>query len=176
MTSHNCQLAQHCDQLRRPARGARVRGARVRSAIQTRTDAYSAVEASSVEKLIRTTNARPGRAGLPRSGSRWRIRGGLGRYAQPFESHTQGPSREKLGIPWLYGEQGRKWLKVRQNASKRAPPLRPAAPVLMRLRPCRKFESKDPYIAGRCGGGDNCARRAKMGIFLAFDAIQVKGT
>ena len=32
-------------------------------------------------------------------------------------------------------------------------PLRPAAPVLMRLRPWCTFESKDPYIAGRCGGG-----------------------
>ena len=48
------------------------------SFIRTRTDAYVALEADSVEKLIRTTNARPRRAGLPRSGSRWAIRGGLG--------------------------------------------------------------------------------------------------
>ena len=70
--------------------GVSIQGRRVRSAIRTRTEALGVVDAGSVEKLIRTTNARPRRAGLPRSGSRWRIRGGLGRQAQPFESHTQG--------------------------------------------------------------------------------------
>jgi hypothetical protein len=54
-------------------------GTRVRSAIQTRTDELSAVKAGSVEKLIGATNARPRCAELPRSGSRWIIRGGLGR-------------------------------------------------------------------------------------------------
>lgn len=53
--------------------------ARVRSAIRTRTDALGAVEAGSTKRLIRATNARLRRAELPRSGSRWRIRGGLGR-------------------------------------------------------------------------------------------------
>ena len=53
--------------------------ARVRSGVQTRTDVLGAVKAGSVEKLIRTTNARLRRAMLPRSGSGWRIRGGLGR-------------------------------------------------------------------------------------------------
>ena len=48
-------------------------------AIRTRVDVVDAVKAGAVEKLIRTTNARPRRAGLPRSGSRRRIRGGLGR-------------------------------------------------------------------------------------------------
>ena len=57
-------------------------------------------------------------------------------------------------------------LKVRQNASKRTLPLRPAAPVLMRLRPWRKFESKDPYIAGRCGGGTTARAGPKWGFFL----------
>ena len=65
-------------------------GARVRSAVRTRAEALGAVKACSAESQIRTTNARPRRAGLPRSGSGWRIRGGLDRQAQPFESHTQG--------------------------------------------------------------------------------------
>lgn len=54
--------------------GVSIQGRRVRSAIRTRTEALGVVDAGSVEKLIRTTNARPRRAGLPRSGSRWRIR------------------------------------------------------------------------------------------------------
>ena len=57
-------------------------------------------------------------------------------------------------------------LKVRQNASKRMPSLRPAAPVLMRLRPWRTFESKDPYIAGRCGGGTTARAGPKWAFFL----------
>src|SRR5450830_124875 len=57
-------------------------------------------------------------------------------------------------------------LKVRQNASNRTPYLRPAAPVLMRLRPWRKFESKEPYIAGRCGGGTTARAGPKWAFFL----------
>jgi len=57
-------------------------------------------------------------------------------------------------------------LKVRQNASNRIPYLRPAAPVLMRLRPWRKFESKEPYIAGRCGGGTTARAGPKWAFFL----------
>jgi hypothetical protein len=57
-------------------------------------------------------------------------------------------------------------LKVRQNASNRMPPLPPSAPVLMRLRPWRKFESKEPYIAGRCGGGTTARAGPKWGFFL----------
>ena len=57
-------------------------------------------------------------------------------------------------------------LKVRQNASNRTPPLHPAAPVLMRLRPWRKFESKEPYIAGRCGGGTTARAGPKWCFFL----------
>ena len=57
--------------------GERERGRRNGSATQTRTDVYCALEMSSVEKLIRTMNAR-----LPSSGSRWRIRGGMRLQAQ----------------------------------------------------------------------------------------------
>ena len=59
-----------------------------------------------------------------------------------------------------------KTLKVRQNASNRMPPLRPAAPALMRLRPWHTFESKEPYIAGRCGGGTTARAGPKWAFFL----------
>ena len=36
----------------------------------------------------------------------------------------------------------------------------------MRLRPRRKFESKDPYIAGRCGGGTTARAGPKWTFFL----------
>ena len=74
--------------------------------------------------------------------------------------------RENNIVPTSQHPPQEKPLKVRQNASKRVPPLRPAAPVLMRLRPWRKFESKDPYIAGRCGGGTTARAGPKWAFFL----------
>ena len=69
-------------------------------------------------------------------------------------------------IPTANGRPRKKPLKVRQNASKRIPPLHPAAPILMRFRPWRKFESKEPYIAGRCGGGTTARAGPKRAFFL----------
>ena len=66
-------------------------------------------------------------------------------------------------------------LKVRQNSSKRTPPLCPTAPVLMRLRPWRTFESKEPYIAGRCGGGTTARAGPKRGFFLLQWQCQSSG-
>ena len=60
----------------------------------------------------------------------------------------------------------KKMLKVRQNASNLIYHFCPAAPVLMRLRRWRKFESKDPYIAGRCGGGTTARAGPKRAFFL----------
>lgn len=74
--------------------------------------------------------------------------------------------RENNIVPTSQYHPQEKTLKVRQNASDRAPPLRPAAPVHMRLRPWRKFESKEPYIAGRCGGGTTARAGPKRAFFL----------
>ena len=69
------------------------------------------------------------------------------------EGATQPLQHIKTTSPRSSNQSHKKPLKVRQNASNLMRPFRPAAPALMRLRPWRKFESKEPYIAGRCGGG-----------------------
>lgn len=56
------------------------------------------------------------------------------------------PVKEKKPQSQALTSSTKKTLKVRQNASNRTPPFRPAAPVLMRLRPWRKFESKPPNL------------------------------
>lgn len=90
------------------------------------------------------------------------------------EPRQDAAQRENNTVPTSPHHPHQKPLKVRQNASNRLPPLRPAVPVLMRLRPWRKFESKDPYIAGRCGGGTTARARPKRGFFLLLmqSAIQ----
>ena len=84
-------------------------------------------------------------------------------------SPTQG------AIPTPAHKPHEKSLKVRQNASNHMPPLRPAAPVLMRLRPWRTFESKEPYIAGRCGGGTTARAGPKRAFFLPLEQLHSSG-
>jgi len=89
------------------------------------------------------------------------------------------PERAYLSVKNVLHRRDVAWegkpLKVRQNASNRMPPLRPAAPVLMRLRPWRTFESKDPYIAGRCGGGTTARAGPKWAFFLHSKQYQSSG-
>lgn len=82
------------------------------------------------------------------------------------EPRQDAAQRENNTIPTSPHHPHQKPLKVRQNASNRMPPFRPAAPVLMRLRPWRKFESKEAYIAGRCGGGTTARAGPKRAFFL----------
>ena len=82
------------------------------------------------------------------------------------EPRQDAAQRENNTVPRSPHHPHQKPLKVRQNASNRMPPLHLAAPVLMRLRPWRKFESKDPYIAGRCGGGTTARAGPKLTFFL----------
>ena len=82
------------------------------------------------------------------------------------EPRQDAAQRENNAVPKSLHHPHEKPLKVRQNASNRMPPILPAAPVLMRLRPWRKFESKEPYIVGRCGGGTTARAGPKWGFFL----------
>jgi hypothetical protein len=82
------------------------------------------------------------------------------------ESRIQPRQRTKATTPTSSHHPHEKPLKVHQNASNRIPSLRPAAPVLMRFRPWRKFESKEPYIAGRCGAGTTARAGPKSSFFL----------
>ena len=82
------------------------------------------------------------------------------------EARQDAAQRENNTVPTSLRQPQKKPLKVRQNASNHMSPLHHAAPVLMRLRPWRKFESKEPYIAGRCGGGTTARAGPKRGFFL----------
>ena len=84
------------------------------------------------------------------------------------EPRQDAAQRENNNVPTSPHHPHQKPLEVRQNASNHMPPLRPAAPVLMRLRPRRKFESKEPYIAGRCGGGTTARAGPKWAFFVIF--------
>ena len=89
--------------------------AKVGSAIRIRTDALGAVEAGSAETLIRTTNARRRRAGLPRSGSSWSIRRVPAPQALPFESPAQGAQKKQKGHPKVARGGFKSWLAGRMD-------------------------------------------------------------